>query len=165
MLGQALWTYAKGLAYMAATGLGAFGLFCFHVAAMDNRVSAVEISPVVGTLAVVLLVCWIGRKDAAGSREKQLTSLTLWVFYLLLCVHLIYPGLQKHTEEATNHLFLLGTTLIVTLPVLCDFLLRRVGRAPGGLDEGPREKKEVWYPSPGLKDAGQEKIAGPDIRT
>src|SRR5436190_14368913 len=162
LLAQALWTYAKSLAYMVASGLGVFGLFCFYVAAVDSRLSAVEISAVVGTLAVVLLVCWIGRKDTPGSGERQLKSLTLWVFYLLLCVHLIYPGFQKRTEDATNYLFLLATTLIVTLPVLCDFLLRRVVKATGNPDDRPRRTKDFWYSSTGPKDAGQEKVAGPD---
>lgn len=166
VLGKALWTYAKGLTYMAATGLGAFGIFCFYVSALDRRLSAVEISTVVGTLAVVLFVWCIGRSDKARSRERELTSLTLWVFYLLLCAHLICPVLQKPKEDATTQLFVLAATIIVTLPVLWYFLLRRMIKAAGGETGGRTDgKKDVWYPSGGAKETGQDKVAGPDITT
>jgi hypothetical protein len=52
------------------------------------------------------------------------------------------------------------------LPVLWDFLRRRIVKETGSeTDDRTSGTKDVWYPSGGAKEAGQERVTGPDITT
>ena len=149
VLGRSLKTYAVGLVRMAATGLGVLGAFSFCVLALRGQLTFGEGLTSAGELIGLVVVFCIGWRDKPGTPEGQLKSKFLWLFYLLLCLHLIFPLAIRSSENPAGK----WAWIILFSGVLVGFQLITTQHIANFLKRFLKRKAVIGQPKTG---AGQQ---------